>query len=86
LSAHNIRHEKEPHYPYHVHLNVSGMRADWKVRDILIEYAGMMNEPSYAAKIKAKQELAKEFRVSLIILEPNDIFDLNIKLKSLIAT
>jgi len=85
LSVHAINHEKEPTYPYHAQLNTSRMRADWKVQDIMIEYAGMMNEPSYAAKIKAKQDLAKEFHIAIVILEPKDILDLEKKLGSLIG-
>lgn len=80
LYSHNIDHEKEPLYPYHFRLNPSKMRADWKVQDILVEFAGMMDEPDYAAKMRAKQEIAEEFGISLIILEPKDILDLDLKL------
>ncbi|GEM_PF-717675 len=83
LSAHRIQHEKEPEYPYHMYLNTTKMRADWQVRDIMIEYAGLMSEPSYAAKIKAKQELANEFHLQIIVIEPQDILDLDKKLKLL---
>lgn len=81
LSEHNIPHEKEPFYPYHVFLNPSGrMRADWKVDRHLIEYAGLMDEPEYAAKMETKQEIASEFGLSLIVIEPEDILNLQKKL------
>lgn len=85
LHVRNIQHEKEPVYPYHVHLNPSRMRADWKVKDVLIEYAGLMDDPTYATKMKTKQDLAKNFGISLIVLEPEDILDLEIKLETLLS-
>lgn len=83
LHSHNIHHEKEPRYPYHFRLNPYKLRADWKVQDILIEYAGLMDEPDYAAKMKAKQEVAEEFGLSLIIIRPEDILNLDEKLANL---
>ncbi len=83
LYSHGINHEKEPHYPYHPRLNPYKLRADWKVDNVLIEYAGLMNEPDYAAKMKAKQEIATQFGISLIILQPKDILDLDSKLVKL---
>jgi len=85
LYSHDISHEKEPLYPHHARLNPYKMRADWKAQDILIEYAGLMDEPDYAAKMKAKQEIATEFGLSLIILQPKDILDLDTKLASLVG-
>lgn len=85
LSAHNIPHEKEPLYPYHFYLNPSGrMRADWKVKEVLIEYAGLMDELEYAAKMETKQELAAEFGFSLIVIEPEDVLSLDKKLGRLV--
>ena len=52
FTEHNISHEKEPAYPYHPHLNPSKMRADWKVENVLFEYAGLMEEPAYALKME----------------------------------
>lgn len=80
LTNHNIPHEKEPFYPYHVRLNPAGMRADWKVHNTLIEYAGLLSEPEYAAKMETKQTLAKEFGFSLIVICPDDILSLEQKL------
>jgi hypothetical protein len=78
LSDHSIPHDKEPIYPHHPKLNPSGrMRADWKVNDILIEYAGLLDDPEYKAKIETKKELAKEFNTEVIFIEPKDIFDID---------
>jgi hypothetical protein len=84
LSAHQIPHEKEPTYPYDPQLNPSGMRADWKTGKSLIEYAGLMNEPEYAAKMEVKQALCDKFRIPLIVIEPEDILNLDKKLDQLI--
>lgn len=81
LSERNIPHEKEPLYPYHDYLNpLEKKRADWQVGESLIEYAGLMDNPEYAARLGAKQELAIEFGLSLIIIEPEDILQLDKKL------
>jgi hypothetical protein len=85
LSTHSISHDKEPLYPYHFRFNPSGsMRADWKAGEVLIEYAGLMGEPEYAAKMETKQELAAEFGISLIVIEPEDILSLEKKLGQLV--
>jgi hypothetical protein len=86
LSSHGIYHEKEPRYPYHHRLNPTGMRADWKVKDTLIEYAGLLDEPDYAAKMNAKREIAKKFNFSVIILEPKDLLNIDQKLAHLLIT
>jgi hypothetical protein len=61
LSKYNIPHDKEPFYPYHAVLNPSTkMRADWKVDGHFIEYAGLIDRPEYATKMKIKQKIASE--------------------------
>jgi len=85
LSSHSIPHEIEPPYPYHPYLNPSHrMRADWKVANTFIEYAGLMNEPEYEARMQEKRKLAAEFGIPLIVIEPNDILSLDLKLGPLI--
>jgi hypothetical protein len=85
LSAHDIPHEKEPLYPYHFYLNPSGrMRADWRVGETLVEYAGLMDEPEYAAKMETKQEIAAEFGFPLLLVLPQDILSLDETLGRLI--
>jgi len=50
---------------------------------VFIEYAGLMSEPDYLAKIETKREIAKEFGFSLIVIEAKDILELDKKLGSL---
>jgi len=85
LTANDIPHEKEVNYPHHAYLHPSGlMRADWKVGSILIEYAGLMGDPEYAAKMETKQQLASEFGLKLIIIEPKHVLNLDRKLRRLL--
>lgn len=86
LSGHNISHEKEPSYPYDSQLNPTGMRADWKASEVLIEYAGLMGEPEYAAKMGLKRELCAKFGIPLVIIEPEDVLTLDKKLGRLIES
>lgn len=84
LSARQIKHEKEPLYPFDPELNPTGLRADWQVGDTLIEYAGMMNDLEYAKKMQSKQELASKHNVSLVVLEPEDLLSLDERLSELV--
>lgn len=78
FSARGVEHEREPLYPYHARLNPTGrMRADWAIQQTFIEYAGLMDEPEYAAKMETKQKLAAEFGIDLIIVEPDSVLDLD---------
>jgi len=84
LSAHNIPHEIEPHYPQHFPLNPArAMRADWDVGGVFIEYTGLMQDPEYAARIESKRQLAAVSGIPLIIIGPEDLLSLDEKLKSL---
>ena len=66
----NIKYEKEPVYPKHAILNPGGgLRADFKIENLWVELAGMMNIDTYAKKIEKKKELAKELGMDLIVLE-----------------
>jgi len=80
LSAHDISHEVEPAYPPDPQLNPTGLRADWKVGEAFIEYAGMMSEPEYAARMETKKKLSAKFGIPLIVLEPEDVLNLDEKL------
>jgi hypothetical protein len=84
FSLRQIVHEKEPAYPYDPQLNPTGMRADWRVGGVFIEYAGLMDEPEYAAKMEVKGELCDKLGVTLIIIEPQDVLWLDEKLQQLI--
>ena len=85
LSRRQIAHEKEPAYRYDPQLNPTGMRADWGAGKVYIEYAGLMGEPEYAAKMELKRELCDKLGVPLIIIEPGDVLCLDEKLRQLIA-
>jgi len=83
FTENHIPHVKEPRYPFHSELNLSSMRADWKVKDVLMTPAGLMNEPDYASKMDAKLKLCREANLRLIILYPEDILNLDTKLEEL---
>lgn len=86
LSNHNIPHEKESFYPFDEKLNPNKLsRTDWKIGNIFIEYAGLMDDSEYASKMKRKKQLADKNGLHLIIIEPADLFSLDEKLKIVIT-
>ena len=71
-----IPHSREPHYPHHSKYNPNGQkRADWLVRNMFIEYLGLVGEPDYDQKTKTKVKLAKELGQKLICIKPEDLDD-----------
>ena len=71
LTAHGIAHEPEPRYPG------STRRADWRLEDgTFVEYAGLMADAAYAAKMAEKRATAERAGVRLLILVPEDLPDL----------
>jgi hypothetical protein len=81
LHKHGIHHEKEVLYLQDAELNPQKLlRADWKVGNIFIEYAGMMQDGNYYANVQRKQRLAEKLNFTLIILEPEDIKSIDFKL------
>lgn len=71
LTAHGIAHDLEPTYPG------SKRRADWRLPDgTLVEFAGLLGDATYAAKIEEKRAIAEAARVRLLILVPEDLPDL----------
>lgn len=74
-----IGHECEPSYPAHEALNPNGrLRADWVLDDgRWVEYAGMMSDTAYAAKMAVKVELAAVAGIDLIVVVPEDLRRLN---------
>lgn len=71
LSSHRIPHDPEPPYP------ASSRRADWRLEDgTLVEYAGLMGDAGYRAKIEEKQAIAAAADVSLVVLLPEDLLSL----------
>ena len=72
-----IPHQKEPVYPFHKEYNrLSRLRADFQVKQTFIEYAGLMDDPEYASKIEMKKKLAKDLKINLIVIEPNNFKNL----------
>ncbi len=85
LSSNGLPHEREPHYPAHPTLNSSGRRrADWKVRDIFIEYFGLVGDSNYEKKMDEKIALAQHCKIDLIAIYPADIENLEQKLSHLL--
>jgi hypothetical protein len=81
LYKHSIQHEKEVLYLQDAELNPQKkLRADWRVGNVFIEYAGMMEDGNYYAKMQRKQRLAEKLKFTLIILEPEDITSLDFNL------
>ena len=78
LSRHQVPHEVEPHYPRDQALNPRGLlRADWQVGDLFIEYAGMMQDKKYSAKMASKQVLAESCGLQLLVIVPEDLYQLD---------
>lgn len=77
LYLNEIPHEKEPIYPG------GNLRADWKVGDFFIEYWGLKGNEEYDKKILIKREIAKEYCIPLIEIYPEDLPNLEMKLKIL---
>lgn len=77
FSASGITHEPEPLYPYDVDLNPNGLRGDWELADgTLVEAAGLMSDPVYAAKVETKRKVATKHGLRLIVLEEPDLVGL----------
>jgi hypothetical protein len=78
LSRNNLIHDKEPLYPYHEVLNPNNLlRGDFLVNGTIIEFAGMMSNPDYASRMKAKQELAKTLKLRWMKIEAARLVDLD---------
>lgn len=72
LTEHGIPHEREP--------KLKGMRPDWRVGDIYIEYWGMAGQQGYEARREEKLALYRKRRLKLIELLPEDVANLDAKL------
>ena len=73
LHMFGISHDVQPFYPSHPTLNPRGKkRADWKIDDVYVEFAGRLNDYRYRSSIRAKEELARLSGLQLIVLEPGD--------------
>lgn len=72
LHAQAIPHETEP--------RLKGMRPDWRVGDVYVEYWGMAGQQGYEARREEKLALYRERRLRLVELFPDDLADLEPKL------
>jgi hypothetical protein len=78
LAKNNISHEKEPMYPLDEKLNPNGLlRGDFLIGTLIVEFAGMMGNPDYAARMKNKEALAKSRNIPWLKLETSELDDLN---------
>ena len=78
LTKNNIFHDKEPMYPIDEKLNPNGLlRGDFQIDTLIIEFAGMMSNPEYAARMKAKEALAKSRNIPWLKLETSKLDDLD---------
>jgi hypothetical protein len=79
LGAQGIAHEPEPPWPRHPRLNPNGrLRADWRLADgTYVEYAGMLEDDAYAAKIATKVRLAQEMNLPLLVITRADLLNLS---------
>jgi len=90
LTRKSISHDKEPMYPKDEKLNPhGGLRGDFLVGSIIIEFAGMMDNQEYAERMNQKKKLAKIKKIPWIKIEGSGLEDLNLmleKIQSLSAT
>lgn len=75
LHANGIRHEREP--------KLKGMRPDWRVGNVYVEYWGLAGAQGYDARRAEKLALYKRRRLRLLELFPDDLDDLAAKLSPL---
>jgi hypothetical protein len=86
LTAMGIPHEKEPHYPTHPDFNPDGKRrADWRVKDVFVEYFGLAGEDTYDRKAGEKIDLAAALGLRLVAVYPEHLQVLDERLSSLRA-
>jgi len=76
LHARGIPHEREP--------KLKGMRPDWRVGNVYIEYWGMARQQGYEARREAKLALYRARRLRLVELFPEDLSSLDEKLGALV--
>ena len=78
LTKNNVVHEREPMYPFDEKLNPNGLlRGDFLVGRLIIEFAGMMSNTDYAARMKTKEKLAKSRDIPWLKLQTSTLDDLN---------
>ncbi|NUV62732.1 hypothetical protein [Streptomyces sp. CAI-85] len=78
FTRHGVEHRIEPVWPRHPEHNPHGRRrADWELPDgTYVEYAGLTSD-EYVTKIRAKQQLAHEAGIRLVVITPPDLANLS---------
>ena len=85
LTRNNLVHEKEPSYPQESELNPGGgLRADFIVGDIYLEFAGMMSREDYKQKMLLKGKLAKRLNMKWIMIEEITVETLDSLLRQIV--
>jgi hypothetical protein len=72
LHANGIPHQREP--------KLKGMRPDWRVGNVFVEYWGLAGQQGYEARREQKLALYKKRRYKLVELFPEDMTNLERKL------
>lgn len=72
LHRNGILHELEP--------TLKGMRPDWRVGHVYIEYWGLKDQQGYEARREEKLALYRKRKLKLVELFPDDVEDLDAKL------
>lgn len=72
LHREGIPHEREP--------KLKGMRPDWRVGNVYVEYWGLMGAQGYEARREEKLDLYRRRRLRLVELFPDDLENLEAKL------
>jgi hypothetical protein len=74
LSSVGIKHIKEAPYPIHPDFNAKGMlRTDFKIGNIILEYAGRLQNSDYAKRIEIKRQLAESTGHIFVEINPSNI-------------
>jgi hypothetical protein len=79
LTIRGIAHEHEPRWPLHPQFNPGGAkRADWRLADgTMVEAAGMLDDPTYAGKMRQKRAMAEALGIRLLVLTPEQVLHLD---------
>lgn len=72
LTRNGILHEREP--------KLKGMRPDWRIGNVYVEYWGLAGAQGYEARRAEKLALYKRRRLRVVELFPEDLKDLEAKL------
>lgn len=74
MHENDIPHEYEPG-------GVAGMRPDWKVGDLYVEYWGLAGKPEYDEKIERKRATCMKENIPMLELFPKDLESLGDKMQ-----